>query len=156
MVTKSCSLRAELNEGKASGRGRLRQSLGWTMIGGVAGLMILGGYMESYAGPPASERQRPEVVQYAKYFSISKAEGRDSDQVQVTYAKEECSLSGVHCVVAFHYQSGATPAVVASWPTWRTGETKIFTNINAHSGPVLKIEFWERQGRSPPRTGRGS
>jgi hypothetical protein len=156
MVNKNLEVKDELSETKVSGKLRLLRKFAWAMIAGVASVMTLAAYLEGFAGPAESERQRPEVAQYADNFSIGKAEGRDSDEVHITYLKSDCVLSGVNCVVAFHYESGATPNVVEFWPNWQSGETKTFTNVGFRNGRIQRVDFWgtarENSFKGGPKT----
>ena len=142
MVNKNLEVKGELNEPKVSGKRRLRQNLAWALIASLASVTTLAAYLKSSAEPPVSERPRADVALYAENFTISKTEGRDWDEVYVTYLKNDCFLSGVNCVVAFHYASGAKPTLVAFWPNWQSGETKTLTNADFRNGQIQKVEFW--------------
>ncbi len=157
MVSNNLELKGGLNEPRASS-GKWRRKVAWSIIAWVASVMTLGAYLESFAGPPASERQRPEVAQYAENFSISKTEGRDSDKVYVTYLKTDCFLSGVNSAVAFYYESGTMPTVVQFWPKWQSGETKTFTNADFRNAQIQRVDFWgtarENSFKDGPKTVR--
>ena len=88
------------------------------------------------------EREQPILLPHATDFSITKAEGRDADEIYVTYTKKECVLSGVNSAVAFHYKSGAETTVVLFWSKWLSGETKTFKNTEFRQGPIQNVAFW--------------
>jgi len=105
----------------------------------VACLIALGTHS---AGSPPVERGEAILLSHASDFVITKAEGRDADEVYVTYTKKDCFLSGVNSAVAFQYKSGAETSVVLFWPKWSSGETKTFRNTEFRQGPVQKMAFW--------------
>jgi hypothetical protein len=117
----------------------LRQRLGWTVTACAACLFALGTHS---VGSPPGEREQAISLSHASDFAISKAEGRDGDEIYVTYTKKDCFLSGVNSAVAFHYKSGAEVTVVLFWPQWLSGETKTFTNTEFCQGPIQKAAFW--------------
>jgi hypothetical protein len=118
---------------------RFRHKFTWAVAAGVAGLIALGTHS---TGSSAVDREQAIPLSPASDFSISKAEGRDGDEIYVTYTKKDCFLSGVNSAVSFHYKSGAEVTVVLFWPKWSNGETKTFRNTEFRQGPIQKVAFW--------------
>ena len=123
-------------------RRRFRQRLAWAGTACVACLIAFGTHS---TGSSAEAREKAILPPYANNFTISKTEGRDADEISVTYTKKDCFLSGVNSAVAFHYKSGAETTVVLFWPKWLSGEAKTFKNAEFRQGPIQKMAFWGRQ-----------
>ena len=96
MVSDDLKLKGGFNVPKGRSKRWLRNTITWSTTAFVVSVLTLGVYMETFAAPPEPEQV---AVQYATNFSIIKAEGRESDQVYVTYMKKDCFLSGVHSAV---------------------------------------------------------
>ena len=77
----------------------------------------------------------------ASNFSITKAEGRDRDEVQIVYTKKDCFLSGVNTSVTFQYLSGAKPVVEKFWPKWLSGEQKTYSNPEFGFSPIKEVRL---------------
>ncbi len=120
-------------------RRHFRQRLVWAGTAYVACLIAFGTHS---TGSSAEEREKAILPPYANNFTISKAEGRDADEISVTYTKKDCFLSGVHSAVSFHYKSGAETTVVLFWSKWLNGESKTFKNAEFRQGPIQKMAFW--------------